>query len=43
VLGVRTFETAEFATKHKGFFKCDERDWGVEFAYVTGGGASWKN
>lgn len=42
VLGVKAFETADFAAKNKGFFKCDQRDWSSEFAYVTGGGASWK-
>lgn len=40
VLGIRNFETAEFAAKNKGFFKCASRDWNNEFAYVTGGGAS---
>lgn len=42
VLGIRNFETAEFAAKNKGFFKCASRDWNNEFAYVTGGGASLK-
>ena len=42
VLGVRAFETDEFAAKSKGFFRCSERDWSDEFAYVTGGGATWK-
>lgn len=40
VLGVKNFETAEFAEKNPGFFRCSERNWGDEFAYVTGGGAS---
>jgi type II secretion system protein G len=40
VLGIRNFETAECATRNKGFFKCSGRDWSTEFAYVTGGGAS---
>ncbi|HVS19265.1 MAG TPA: prepilin-type N-terminal cleavage/methylation domain-containing protein [Planctomycetota bacterium] len=40
VLGIRNFETAEFAAQHPGHFKCSGRDWGLEFAYVTGGGAS---
>ena len=39
VLGVRNFETADFAKHNKGFFKCSGQDWGNEFAYVTGGGA----
>jgi general secretion pathway protein G len=42
VLGIRNFETADFATRNKGFFKCSGRDWSNEFAYVTGGGASYK-
>ncbi|MBI5364156.1 MAG: prepilin-type N-terminal cleavage/methylation domain-containing protein [Planctomycetes bacterium] len=42
VLGVKSFETTEVAEKNAGFFKCAERNWGDEFAYVTGGGASWK-
>lgn len=42
VLGVRNFESAEFAAKNKGYFACTGRDWSSEFAYVTGGGASLK-
>ena len=42
VLGIRNFETAEFAARNKGYFKCSARDWSHEFAYVTGGGASYK-
>lgn len=42
VLGIRNFETTEYATKHRGFFRCDERNWGTEFAYVTGGGATFR-
>lgn len=41
VLGVRNFESAEFANRHRGFFKCPGRNWGNEFAFVTGGGASF--
>ncbi len=41
VIGIRNFESSDFADKHKGFFKCQNRDWGKEFAYVTGGGASF--
>ena len=41
VLGIRNFESAGFHTKNRGFFRCATRDWGDEFAYVTGGGASW--
>jgi type II secretion system protein G len=43
VLGVRNFESPEFAAKNRGFFKCASRDWSDEFAYVTGGGASFQN
>jgi len=39
VLGIRNFESSDFAKKNKGFFKCAGRNWGNEFAYVTGGGA----
>ena len=42
VLGIRNFESPDFADKNVGFFKCASRDWGSEFAFVTGGGASWK-
>ena len=42
VLGVRNFESAEFGQKNRGFFECSGRNWGDEFAYVTGGGASFK-
>ena len=42
VLGIRNFETTDFAKHNKGFFKCSGRDWTNEFAYVTGGGATWK-
>lgn len=41
VLGIRNFESGDFGTKNKGFFRCTSRDWGGEFAYVTGGGASY--
>ncbi len=39
-VGVRNFESTEFASKNKGFFRCSGRNWNNEFAYVTGGGAS---
>jgi general secretion pathway protein G len=42
VLGVKNFETGDFAEKNRGWFRCEERDWGDELAYVTGGGASLK-
>lgn len=42
VLGILHFETPEFAAKNKGFFRCKDRNWGSEFDYVTGGGASYK-
>lgn len=38
VLGIRNFESSDFAAKNKGFFSCSGRDWNEEFAYVTGGG-----
>ncbi len=40
VLGIRNFESSDFAKKNRGFFKCADRDWSTEFVYVTGGGAS---
>lgn len=40
VLGVKAFETSDFAAKNKGLFKCATRDWATEFAFVCGGGAS---
>ncbi len=40
VLGIRNFESSDFAVKNKGFFQCTGRNWNGEFAYVTGGGAS---
>ena len=42
VLGVRNFETAEFSESNTGFFKCAGRDWSTDFAYVTGGGATFR-
>lgn len=42
VLGIRNFESSGFAAKNKGFFKCSSRDWAKEFAYVTGGGATYQ-
>jgi general secretion pathway protein G len=39
VLGIRAFETADSALKNTGWFQCATRNWGSEFAYVTGGGA----
>ncbi len=43
VLGVRNFESTDFAKKNQGFFKCSGRNWSNEFAYVTGGGATFKD
>lgn len=40
VLGIRNFETPDFAARNKGFFRCASRDWNNEFAYVTGGGTA---
>jgi type II secretion system protein G len=41
VLGIKTFENADFAGKNPGYFKCSGRDWTTEFAYVTGGNAAF--
>jgi type II secretory pathway pseudopilin PulG len=38
VLGIRNFENLSFAERNAGFFECANRNWGSEFAYVTGGG-----
>lgn len=40
VLGIRNFENAAFAQKNGGTFLCSGRDWGTQFDWVTGGGAS---
>lgn len=37
VLGVRNFESRVFADQNTGFFACANRNWGSEFAFVTGG------
>ena len=42
VLGVKAFESAGFASRNRGFFRCETRDWSREFAFVTGGGARLK-
>jgi len=42
VLGIRSFETEEFEKKNPGYFKCNQRNWSSEFAWVTGGGATQK-
>ena len=42
VLGITGFEGEDFAAEHAGFFKCKGRDWGLDFAWVTGGGASYE-
>jgi len=42
VLGIRNFESSDFAAQNRGFFKCSGRNWGNEFAYVTGGGATFR-
>lgn len=39
VLGVRAFETADFASRNHGVVQCSGRDWSSEFAFVVGGGA----
>jgi hypothetical protein len=42
VVGVKAFETAAFAAKNKGYFKCTGRNWTTELAFATGGGAAQK-
>lgn len=42
VLGIRRFETTSISAKNTGYFRCSGRNWGQEFAYVTGGGASYQ-
>lgn len=42
VLGIRNFESDDFAARNKGYFECSGRNWNEEFAYVTGGGGSMK-
>ncbi len=42
VLGIKSFETADCAAKNAGWFQCSGRNWNDEFAYVTGGGASFQ-
>lgn len=40
VLGVRSFESADFGARNRGYFECSGRNWSNEFAYVTGGGVT---
>ena len=40
VLGIRNFETTEVAVDNPGQFDCSGRNWGEEFDWITGGGAS---
>ncbi len=40
VLAITAFEDSGFALRNVGWFKCLERSWNSEFAYVAGGGAS---
>lgn len=40
VIGILNFETEAFENQHTGHFQCSGRNWGDEFAYVTGGGAT---
>jgi len=42
VLGVRNFESTDFANEHPGFFRCTGNDFSTAFDYVTGGGASFQ-
>lgn len=40
VLGIRNFETLDAAEENPGHFDCSGRNWGDEFDWITGGGAS---
>jgi prepilin-type N-terminal cleavage/methylation domain-containing protein len=42
VLGIKSFESTQFAAEHMGWFQCSGRNWNSEFAYVTGGGAGFQ-
>ncbi len=42
VLGIRNFEDADSSSDYVGAFACSGRDWGSEFDFVTGGGASYQ-
>jgi general secretion pathway protein G len=42
VLGIKRFETEAYRQRSPGYLKCVERDWNEEFAFVTGGGASYQ-
>ena len=42
VLGIRAFETPQFAAHGDSAFKCSKRDFTEEFAWVVGEGASWR-
>ncbi len=41
VVGIRNFETEDFEDNNQGYFRCSGRNWGNEFAFVAGGGASF--
>jgi len=38
VLGLRAFETPEYASEQRGRIRCARRDWNQEFAFVVGSG-----
>lgn len=38
VLGIREFETPDFARSHVGRMRCSARNWNDEFAFALGGG-----
>jgi type II secretion system protein G len=42
VLGIKRFETDAVAARNTGYFQCSGRNWNDEFAFVTGGGASFQ-
>ncbi|MCB9913604.1 MAG: hypothetical protein H6828_00480 [Planctomycetes bacterium] len=41
VIGIRNFESESFGAQNSGYFQCDGRNWGEEFAFVTGAGATY--
>lgn len=42
VLGIRNFESSDFAAENPGYFRCANKDFSDTFDFVTGGGASFR-
>jgi len=42
VLGIKSFESEDFAREHRSLLACRGRDWGREFAYACGAGATFE-